>query len=137
MLALAAGFLVVACFAFSGDVVRWVGLGVGCAAVLLALGGFAVRGRGAGQRGLDLLSALVGGWLIVAARAFSAPETVKWLCFADAVALAGLALAGLVLRELTALRGLRPPPIAASHEGNGHRPGPHTVRSAAGRGGPR
>jgi hypothetical protein len=50
-----AGFLAVACFGFSPEVVGWLGLGIGCATAITSLTGFARRYRGVGQRRLDMV----------------------------------------------------------------------------------
>jgi hypothetical protein len=105
LMLLVAGFLITACFAFSPSVIAWLALGGGSAAVLTALVGFAIRGRGAGQRWLDVCVALTGAWMIVASRAYDGPVQ-RWLSFGGAAALAGYAVIGLVAHELTADRHL-------------------------------
>lgn len=107
LMTVVAGFLVVACFGFAPRVVAWLGLGTGCVAVVTAATGFGLRFRGADQRALDALGALIGGWLIVASRAFGDPGTARWLCFSAAVALVALALLGLLLADAARVRELR------------------------------
>ena len=51
-----------------------------------------------GQRGLDLLTALVGAWMIVEVLALSQGD-VKWWSFGSAAAIAGLSTIGLMLHE--------------------------------------
>ena len=78
----------------------WLALAVGCAWVVMAvLWAFATRGRGRAQRVLDAAVLLVGGWSIIAGRAFRL-ATVKWLTFADGVLLITISLIGLVSSEL-------------------------------------
>ncbi len=128
LLLVLSGVLAVFCFALRPGTAAWIGLGVGCAAAVLSLAGFAWSRRGGGQRALDVCALLVAIWLIISARVF-APSTAKWLCFADAAALAVLAVIGLLLAQMAFQReidALRATPLAAS--GNGHAPGAHQLR---------
>jgi peptidoglycan/LPS O-acetylase OafA/YrhL len=50
------------------------------------------------QRGLDLVTALLGAWMIVEVLALSQGD-VKWWSFGSAAALAGLSTIGLMLHE--------------------------------------
>jgi hypothetical protein len=100
-----AAFLVAACFAFALPVLGWLALGAGCTAVIVSLTGFALTGRGAGQRVLDVLLVLAGAWLIVASRTF-APGHVKWLAFADAALVLSLATIGLAANQRAMLRAV-------------------------------
>ncbi len=49
------------------------------------------------QRGLDLLTALVGAWMIVAVLALSRGD-IKWWTFGSAAAIAGLSAIGLTIQ---------------------------------------
>lgn len=50
------------------------------------------------QRGLDLLTAMVGAWMIVEALALTQTD-LKWWAFGSAAAIAGLSVIGLVIHE--------------------------------------
>ncbi len=97
-LLLLAAWLAVATFALGRPTVTWIALGVGVAAVLLALGGFATSTRGAGQRLCDVVAAVGAGWLIVASRTMSS-GVVRWTSVGEAGVLAALATLGLALNE--------------------------------------
>lgn len=130
LLLILSGLLVVFCFALRSAATAWIGLGVGCAAVMIALTGFAWPFRGAGQRALDVGVFGVGVWLIISARVF-ALSTARWLCFADAVALAALAGSGLLLVQVAFGRELaqvRATPVAP--HGNGFASGVQPLRRA-------
>jgi thiamine transporter ThiT len=102
LLALTAGFLVVATQAFAPVTVAWItfGIGVGITAVALAM--IPLR-AGLLQRGLAGLTVGLGAWTIVLSLVF-APTTVVWLGFASAIAFVALAFAGLTVHELTTER---------------------------------
>jgi hypothetical protein len=106
--AIAGGLLVVAAFAFKPSTAAWIGLGAGCASVVLALAGFAARRRGAGARAVDLMLALAGAWTIVASCVFGAPAS-KWLAFADGTLIWSLGVLGLIVHEALTERELRAP----------------------------
>lgn len=106
--ALVGGILTVAAFAFTPTTAVWIGLGAGCAAVVIGLAGFAGRGRSAGARSVDLLLALAGAWTIVASCVFG-PPVAKWLAFADGASICTLGVLGLIVREVVAERELRTP----------------------------
>jgi hypothetical protein len=102
LLALTAGFLVVATQAFAPVAVAWItfGIAVGITAVALAM--IPLR-TGLIQRGLSGLTVILGAWTIVLSLVF-APTTVVWLGFASAIAFVVLAFAGLTAHELTTER---------------------------------
>lgn len=77
----------------------WLELGFATTALVLALTGFALRGRGSAQRGLDAVLALTAAWSIVASRAFAGP-VLRWTAVGDGIALGSVALVALVVREL-------------------------------------
>jgi hypothetical protein len=97
--------LVVTTFAFSSTTVSWVAVGVGGAAVLLALYSFALPDQGAYQRSADVVICAVGAWAIVAARVLTPGG--RWLEFSAGAGLAALGAVGLVVREVDLRRGLR------------------------------
>lgn len=96
---LAGSLLLSACFAFGAGTLGWLGLAAGCAVLVVLLGAFAVRGRGWPQRGLDLLTAILASWTIVAARAFTG-SSLRWLTVGEAFALLGLGVLGLVIGQI-------------------------------------
>lgn len=97
-LTIAGAFLVVASQAFTVSVFQWLMFGIGVIAVLLSAA-IVLSSRGVGQRSLDAIIGIVGGWTIVASLVFSG-STVIWLGFASGAALVALAMIGLTLHEL-------------------------------------
>lgn len=87
-------------------VLGWVALGVGSATVVVTAAAFPARGRGAAQRCLDGLAALLGAWTVLAACAFTG-DALRWLSFAAAALLCALGLAGLIAHETIMERALR------------------------------
>lgn len=106
LIALLGGALAACSLLFAPSVVRWMGLGVGCAAVVITLAGFAVRGRGLGQCSLDLVIAPLGAWTILSSCSYTGTE-LRWLSFSAGAALAGLAVVGLISHEVVTERELR------------------------------
>jgi hypothetical protein len=117
-MAVIAGFTVVETFAFGGGVRHAIAfaLGIGIAGAGVAGLALSLTRRGEKQRVtaspklripvwdvLAGLAAVIGGWQIVQTLVFSA-ATSRWLTFADGCALEALALAGLVLHELSTER---------------------------------
>jgi hypothetical protein len=101
-LTLAAGFLVVAEFAFPVGTAAW--LTFALAIGFVAVSGFMlIAGRSIAQRAIGGVSLALGAWTIVASLVF-APATVMWLGFASAVALVALGITGLTAHELTTER---------------------------------
>src|ERR1700709_804499 len=96
VLLLGAGLLVTT-FAFSATTVDWVAVGVGAAAVVMALYSFALPDQGASQRVADAVISAGGVWAIVAARVLA--PSGRWLEFSAGAALAALGAVGLVVRE--------------------------------------
>src|SRR5579875_2474715 len=92
-------------FALVSVAVGWVELGLATTALWLALTGFALRGRGRAQRGLDALLAVTAAWSVAASRAFAGPA-LRWTAVGDGVALAAIALVALVVREIQLARRL-------------------------------
>jgi hypothetical protein len=103
VLLIASAFALVSTFALSRATDAWILLGLGCLATLVSLWGFGLRGRGALQRGLDLLAATGGAFLIVASRGF-ALGTTHWLGFGLATGLLALSVTGLLVREIVLYR---------------------------------
>jgi hypothetical protein len=98
LLALAAGFLVVATMAFAPVTAAWLTFGIAVGAVTLSTGTIALR-TGLVQRLLTVVALVIGIWTIVASLVFP-PTTVVWLGFASAIALVALAFAGLTAHEI-------------------------------------
>jgi hypothetical protein len=101
LLAMVAGFLVVATQAFAPAAVAWISFGIAVAITVTGLS--MIASRMAVQRVVAALTALIGGWTIVASLVF-APATVVWLAFASALAVVGLGLIGLTAHELSTER---------------------------------
>jgi hypothetical protein len=117
VLALIAGFLVVATQAFDLPAVKWLTFAIAIGATVISLGTAAIRVPLA-QRGLSGVATVIGIWTIVASMVFSL-HTVMWLGFASAVALVGLAVVGLTIHELSTERVVHS--IQVEHESEGLR----------------
>lgn len=96
---LSGALIVISALAFRPAVAAWITLGLATLAVLAALAAFAMPDQGV-ARGFEVLLVLGGSWAIVAARVFSEPHVVKWLCFASGAMVAALGALGLVAHEL-------------------------------------
>ncbi|HEY2579504.1 MAG TPA: hypothetical protein VGI74_24605 [Streptosporangiaceae bacterium] len=92
-------FLVASALAFSASVAGWIGFGVFTGLTLIA-GTSAVLARNSGRELGHGLLAVAGLWSLVAALAFSG-SLLMWLVFADAIAIAVIALADLGAHEAT------------------------------------
>lgn len=103
VLALAAGFVVVASQAFGSAVTGWIAFGVALGIVLLLGASQLDRRRGVTQRSLDGIAAVVAAWTVVAAVVFSG-SVVTWLAFAGGLGLVAVALVGLIVHELSTER---------------------------------
>jgi hypothetical protein len=99
VLALAAGFVVVASQAFSSSTTGWIAFGVAIGILAVASLAQADRSRGLLQRAFDGVTAVVGAWTIVASVVFSG-TALTWLSAAEGIALVALAYAGLTANEL-------------------------------------
>lgn len=129
---LGGGFLVIATYAFTVTTTAWLGFAVSIALVLfgLAIAYSATRGAGSGERvgvtALGVLTSLVASWTIIASLVF-APAVARWLIFASGCAYVGLAMASLVIREITTERVVHHLEVAVREPVAGREP-------AAGRG---
>jgi hypothetical protein len=92
-------FLVAASLAFSASMAGWIGFGVFTGLTVIA-GASAVLARNTGRRLGHSLVAVAGLWALIAALAFSG-SLLMWLVFADAIAIAVIALADLGAHEAT------------------------------------
>ena len=118
-LALLSGFMVIETFAFGQSLADDLGFALGIAVTAGAGAGLAtsmVR-RGPKQRlaiptrgialpmwdAIAVVTGIVGAWQIIQASVFSG-AVVRWLTFADGCGLLGIALAGLIVHELSTER---------------------------------
>ena len=99
LLAVLGGTLLTAALTFGAANAGWIALGAGAGAFTLAAVGFAHLERGAAQRWLDVLVAVVGVVTVVESRVFD-DGVLRWTSFGLGGALAALAALGLVLHEL-------------------------------------
>ncbi len=104
VLALAAGFVIVATFAFSPNVAGWIAFAVtGVFVLVMTAGAAALPRRGWAQRGLDAAVAVLAIWTIVESLVFSG-AALSWITFGAAAGMLVLAIAGLTVHELTTER---------------------------------
>ncbi len=92
-------FLVVAAMTFSAPVTGWLAFSVSVGLTVLA-GTSAIVARRYGRKIGHSLIGAVGLWSLIAALIFSG-TLLTWLVFADAIALAVVALADLTAHEVT------------------------------------
>jgi hypothetical protein len=113
---IAAAFLVVASFAFGAATASGLGFAVGLGIVALGAGLFAISRRAqqyiavpardvrvAAWEAISLGIVAIASWNVVQSRVFDA-GTGRWLTFADSLGIVVVALAGLVLHELSTER---------------------------------
>ncbi|HEY4020228.1 MAG TPA: hypothetical protein VGM75_16165 [Pseudonocardiaceae bacterium] len=98
----AGGFLAVAAVAFSTSVAGWVGFGVFTGLTVLGAIGAIFANRPSTRIGHGVLG-LVSLWALIAALTFTGPALIA-LVFADALAVALVALVDLTAHELTTER---------------------------------
>lgn len=96
------GFLAVVSRSFGDTALEWTAFGVSAGVVVAGIAALTGNGHGRGALAHGLLTA-VGLWSLVAALVFSG-ATLSWLVFADALALAVVALADLTANEVTTER---------------------------------
>ncbi|HVX32895.1 MAG TPA: hypothetical protein VHA80_07115 [Solirubrobacterales bacterium] len=108
------GFLAVVSQIWTGDVLQWVFVGGGAVMMLMALAD-ATRERPT-QRALDGLILLLGAWTVVEAFIFDGND-LKWWSFASGAAIAGLAVVGLIVHEMSTERVVHE--LSVSHEPRG------------------
>ena len=103
------GFLVVVVFAWGATTATWLGFAISIPLALfgLAMAYSATRSAARGERmGVATLGALtfaIASWTIIASLVF-APSVARWLIFASACAHVALAMATLVIREVSTER---------------------------------
>lgn len=105
VLATLGGLLLTASLTFGVANAGWIALGAGIAAFAIATVGFAALDRGAAQRRLDVLVAVLGVWTAVESRLFDG-AALRWISFGSGGALVVLAASGLLLHELARERRL-------------------------------
>jgi uncharacterized membrane protein len=98
-LGVSAAFLVVISQAFAAVDIANVSLGVAIGMLALSLAVVARHRQHVPSLAAGIAVAAVSAWMIVSSQVFSA-ETVQNLTFAEALAIAGLALTGLTAHEL-------------------------------------
>jgi len=98
----AGGFLAVVSRSFGSGALEWTAFGVSAAVALAGIVGLTLDGRSRGLVGNGALT-LVGLWSLVAALVFTG-STLSWLVFADALAVAAVALVSLTVHEVTTER---------------------------------
>ena len=104
LLGLASGLVIVATQAFAPPVVAWIAFGVTGVGVLVLMAATALApGRGHVQRTLDGVVAVLAAWTIVESLVFAGMLMV-WLTFGAAAAMLAIAVAGLIVHELSTER---------------------------------
>jgi hypothetical protein len=103
---LAGAVLVALTLGLATTAAGWVALGSGCLVAVVTLIAFAVRGRGHGQRAIDVVLIAVATWTIVSSRTFDGAP-LKWLTIANGCAMAAFALTGLIAHEVRLERSIR------------------------------
>jgi hypothetical protein len=98
VLAVVAGFEVVAFKAFGPGLYAWLAFAGGVAVVAIATATLLTE-RSATQRVLSVATGVIGAWTVVASLVFD-PTTVVWLGFSAAAAVVALGVTGLTLHEL-------------------------------------
>jgi hypothetical protein len=97
-LAVAAGFVVLSTFAFGHSTANAIDFALSIAITVIGVGVVAA-GRGKVERALGAATTVLGAWSILVTVGIFAGPTQRWLTFAAAAAVTGLALAGQVLEE--------------------------------------
>ena len=106
IVAVAAGFLVVAAQAFASSTTSWIAFGIAIGTLTVACLAQSDPSRGVAQRSLDGIVAIVSAWTIVASVVFNG-ATARWLSTGEAIALVALALAGLTYNEVREQKAAR------------------------------
>lgn len=102
-LSLVAGaFLVVASRVFAGSTLEWLGFGVSAGILLFGIAGLTLGEQRRHLLGYGVLST-VAAWSAVSALVFTG-STLGWLVFADAIAVAAIALGASAIHEVTTER---------------------------------
>jgi hypothetical protein len=99
IIALLAGFVVVATQAFATPTVAWLAFGIAVATLGISMLAQLDRNRGLVQRVLDVVIASIATVLIVFSLVFTG-NVVTWLAFGLALGLAAVSVAGMTLHEI-------------------------------------
>ena len=102
-LAVAAGFVVLSTFAFGHSTANAIDFAVSIAITVLGVGVVAA-GRGKVERAIGVATTALGAWSILVTVGIFSGSTQRWLTFAAAAAVVGLALAGQAIEESRVLR---------------------------------
>jgi hypothetical protein len=105
LLAVVAGFEVVAFKAFGPGVYAWLAFAGGVAVLAIATSTL-IAERSVAQRALSAVTVVIGAWTVVASLVFD-PTTVVWLGFSAAAAVVALGVTGLTLHEIRDERVIR------------------------------
>ena len=118
-LLIAGSFLVVATQdgVWIGSTLKWMFVIGGAVAIVIAAAD--AMHDALEQRGLDLLTALVGAWMIVEVLTLSQSD-VKWWSFGAAAAIAGLSTIGLVIHEWSTERVVHELRVTSHDEARRH-----------------
>ena len=118
-LLIAGSFLVVATQegVWIGSTLKWMFVIGGALAIVIAAAD--AMHDALEQRGLDLLTALVGAWMIVEVLTLSQSD-VKWWSFGAAAAIAGLSTIGLVIHEWSTERVVHELRVTGHEEARRH-----------------
>ena len=106
-LVVVAGFVVLSTFAFGHSTANAIDFAISIAITLLGLGVVAA-GRGKVERAIGVATTALGAWSILVTVGIFSGSTQRWLTFAAAAAVAGLALAGQAIEESGVLRRRTP-----------------------------
>ena len=110
---LAAGFLVVVSQAFTTSLAGWMAFGVSTGIALVALAGVLLTPKRVPQFGPAAI-VVAALWSLIAALVFSG-SVLGWLVFADALAVAGVALVNLGIHEFSTERVVHELQLVAPH----------------------
>jgi hypothetical protein len=121
-LATLGGLLLTASLTFGVQNASWIALGVGASAFVVAAVGFPALDRGAPQRRVDALVALIGAWTVVESRVFD-DGLLRWVSFGSGAAFCVLAAFGLLLHERERERRIAALTAAADPRADQHRNG--------------
>jgi hypothetical protein len=110
----AGGFTAVISRSFDFGPLSWTAFGVSAAVAVAGILGLALNGLGRGSVASGALT-VVGLWSLVAALVFSG-SALTWLVFADALAVAAIALADLTVHEVTTERVVHTLDVRHEHD---------------------
>jgi hypothetical protein len=97
-IAVAAGFVVLSTFAFAHSTANAIDFALSIAITVLGIGVVAA-GHDKAERGIGLATAAIGAWSILVTVGIFSDGTQRWVTFAAAAAVTGLAVAAQALEE--------------------------------------